>query len=105
MLEIPPESVQSPAHDDIEALPLGGRDELIERGPSILRPTHTTIDVLTLNGPASCCDIPPQFKKLVLIQVVNVVGRNMPVDCRRSAVDPPARPLWSAWSEWRVTPA
>jgi hypothetical protein len=52
MAEIAPESIQTPAHDDIYPSPLGILDQRIEGGAAFLRTAHPFIDVFP-------CDRPP----------------------------------------------
>ena len=60
MLEVPSEPIQAPADDDIESPPLGIRQQLIESGATVLRPTHPAINELH-GGPAPGLDVAPKL--------------------------------------------
>jgi hypothetical protein len=75
--QVPPESIQAPAHEHIERAALGIAHQhieraalgiahqRIERGALVLRPAHAPVHVLD-GGPAPRRAIAPQFLELVL---------------------------------------
>jgi hypothetical protein len=65
MPQIPPEPIESPAHQHVEPSALGVGQELVERGATILRPAHTVVNVFD-GGPATRLDLAPQLGQLVL---------------------------------------
>src|SRR5205823_6288024 len=96
VLEVPSQSIQSPAHQYVEPPAFGVGEHLIERGASILRPAHSAIHVLH-DRPAACPGISTQFGELVL---------RLLIECRDTGVDRglhdwppsvvPALRIWSA---------
>ena len=64
MAEIPPESVEPPAHQHIELPSLRISEQLVERGPTIFRAAHAAINMLDTRPPASFA-VATEFLELV----------------------------------------
>jgi len=63
--QIPSETIEAPAHDDIELSSLRCCNQLVERRSTVLRTADTTSDKLH-RSPASRLDVASEFLKLVL---------------------------------------
>jgi hypothetical protein len=54
--QIPPESIETPARNRVDTMATHIGDELVERGPTVLRAGDSMVDVLG-GAPPACGDI------------------------------------------------
>ena len=79
MFQIAPDSIERPAHDNLDSRSTGVEKKPIKTGPAILRPTHL-VGVFSMNSPAPRLAVATELEELVFARLRAVGGADARVD-------------------------
>ena len=79
MFQVAPDSIESPAHYDLDSRSTGVEKKSIETRPAVLRPAHL-VGVFRMDGPAPRVAIATELEKLVFARLRTIGGAHARVE-------------------------